>query len=92
MKFEGGCYCGELRYEAEGEPLAKAQCHCRQCQYFSGGHPNVLLCVINLVILQRGSNRDRRKGERSDQGLFLRANEQHTTAQRSFAQTPNRTL
>ena len=43
MKFEGGCYCGELRYVAEGEPMAKAQCHCRQCQYFSGGHPNVII-------------------------------------------------
>lgn len=43
MKFEGGCYCGQLRYVAEGEPLVKAQCHCRECQYLSGGHPNVII-------------------------------------------------
>jgi hypothetical protein len=40
MKFERGCYCGGLRYVAEGEPRMKAQCHCRECQYISGGSPN----------------------------------------------------
>lgn len=43
MKFEGGCYCGMIRYVAEGEPLAKVQCHCRECQYISGGNPNVIV-------------------------------------------------
>jgi hypothetical protein len=43
MKLEGGCYCGELRYIAEGEPMMKAQCHCRQCQYISGGSMNLFM-------------------------------------------------
>ena len=43
MKLEGGCYCGGVRYEASGDPLFKGQCHCRECQYISGGAPNVTM-------------------------------------------------
>jgi hypothetical protein len=43
MKIDGGCYCGGLRFRAEGEPLFKGQCHCRECQYISGGHPNAVM-------------------------------------------------
>lgn len=43
MKIEGGCYCGALRYATEGDALFKGQCHCRECQYISGGHPNVVM-------------------------------------------------
>jgi hypothetical protein len=45
MKVEGGCYCGALRYVAEGEPVMKAQCHCRECQYITGGSPNVFMAM-----------------------------------------------
>ena len=45
MKFSGGCYCGDIRYEAEGDPMLKAQCHCRECQYIAGGSPNLLIAM-----------------------------------------------
>jgi len=43
MKIEGRCYCGAVRYRVEGEPLFKGQCHCRECQYISGGSPNLVM-------------------------------------------------
>lgn len=45
MAIKGGCYCGAVRYEADGDVMIRAQCHCRECQYFSGGHPNVIAGV-----------------------------------------------
>lgn len=36
MKVTGGCRCGAIRYEAEGEVGHHALCHCRDCQMGSG--------------------------------------------------------
>lgn len=44
MKVQGGCYCKAVRYEIDADPVLIAQCHCRECQYISGGSPNV--CVV----------------------------------------------
>lgn len=33
----GGCACGAIRYQFSGAPIAALNCHCRECQYASGG-------------------------------------------------------
>ena len=38
---EGGCRCGKIRFKVSGEPLGGVACHCRDCQYVSGGAPNL---------------------------------------------------
>jgi len=45
MNLEGGCYCGSLRFKVEGEPVFRGQCHCRECQYISGGGANYVLAM-----------------------------------------------
>ena len=45
MKLGGGCYCGSVRFVAEGDLMFKGQCHCRECQYISGGGPNYLMLM-----------------------------------------------
>jgi hypothetical protein len=43
MEIEGGCYCGAVRYKVEGDALFRGQCHCRECQFISGGAPNLTM-------------------------------------------------
>jgi hypothetical protein len=34
--LKGGCYCGEVRYEAEGAPFNETNCHCSICRRTTG--------------------------------------------------------
>jgi hypothetical protein len=36
IRHTGGCLCGALRYEADGEPMYAGYCYCRDCQKASG--------------------------------------------------------
>lgn len=38
--LEGGCACGAIRYRLTAPFFAVGLCHCRGCQYASGGGPN----------------------------------------------------
>ena len=35
-RYTGGCLCGALRYEAEGEPRYAGLCYCTDCQKATG--------------------------------------------------------
>jgi hypothetical protein len=36
MPITGGCHCGAIRYQAEGEALTHALCHCGDCRRHAG--------------------------------------------------------
>jgi len=56
--FIGGCFCRAIRYEANVEPAAAGACHCRDCQYVSGGAPAYVIIVPKAgVAVTQGSPR-----------------------------------
>lgn len=36
MTITGGCHCGAVRYEAQGEAITHALCHCTDCRRHAG--------------------------------------------------------
>jgi hypothetical protein len=36
MTITGGCHCGSIRYETDGEPITHALCHCGDCRRHAG--------------------------------------------------------
>ncbi len=36
MNLQGGCHCGAIRYEAAGNAITHALCHCADCRRSSG--------------------------------------------------------
>lgn len=34
--IKGGCHCGSIRYEASGEAITHALCHCSDCRRHAG--------------------------------------------------------
>jgi hypothetical protein len=59
MIVEGGCYCKAVRYRAEGEPLLRAECFCRECQYITGGGGLVVMAMpVDGFALTKGEVKD----------------------------------
>jgi hypothetical protein len=36
MTITGGCHCGQIRYEASGDAITHALCHCTDCRRSAG--------------------------------------------------------
>ena len=53
-QFSGGCRCGKVRYECVAEPLFVGHCHCRDCQYASGGAYSTILGVPTGALTLNG--------------------------------------
>ena len=51
----GGCVCGAVRYESSADPLFAANCHCRDCQRFSGAPFTANLGVPNAALKVTGN-------------------------------------
>ena len=57
MKASGGCLCGAVRYEIDGEPIFAGHCHCTDCQKATGtGHASVT-CLPKSAMRITGETR-----------------------------------
>lgn len=48
--FKGGCRCGAVRYECAAAPMFTGHCHCRDCQYASGGAYSTIVGVPTAAL------------------------------------------
>jgi hypothetical protein len=55
----GGCLCGAVRYEISGSSEVTMSCHCRDCQYVSGGAPaHVMILRADEVAITKGTPKE----------------------------------
>ena len=54
-EFSGGCRCGKVRYQCSAEPMFTGHCHCRDCQYASGGAYSTILAVATAALELTGA-------------------------------------
>ena len=50
IRFQGGCLCGNVRYEATGDPGNASYCHCDDCKRATGG-PYTVGILIKMSAL-----------------------------------------
>jgi hypothetical protein len=84
MAITGGCHCGAIRYQAEGEALTHALCHCTDCRRHAGA-PMVgwTMYRLDAVKLQRERPRSRSPRSMAD-GISAPAPAFSTRTRRSF--------
>jgi hypothetical protein len=89
--FEGGCRCGAVRYAVSAEPLAVMDCHCRDCQYASGGsHTTAVVVPAAAFRLTRGT--PKRFASKGDSGRAVARAFCETCGSPLFSEPPGGTL
>jgi hypothetical protein len=56
-RYTGGCLCGALRYEADGEPSASGICFCTDCRKASGSGFIPFMGFTSSAVRFSGENR-----------------------------------
>lgn len=54
--YAGSCFCGEVQFEASGQPAAMGYCHCESCRQWSAGPVNAFtLWAPDALKVTRGA-------------------------------------
>ena len=54
IKHQGGCYCGQIRFTTEFDPMLVMNCHCRTCKKISGANLSSFAAFYESEILITG--------------------------------------
>lgn len=56
INAKGGCLCGAIRFHLQGPVMGAGACHCRDCQYISGGAPAYVIIVPKSALhMEKGT-------------------------------------
>lgn len=53
----GGCLCGAVRYELQGEPAFTGICHCRDCQKATGSGYVAIMAMPESAVKMTGETK-----------------------------------
>lgn len=81
MKASGGCLCGELRYEIDGEPMWAGKCYCGDCRKETGGGHLSAVAVSADILTVTGESK-----------VFSRAGDSGSDVNRTFCPTCGSTV
>jgi hypothetical protein len=55
--YTGSCFCGEVQFTVNGEPVVMGYCHCESCRHWSAGPVNAFtLWKSETVQITRGAD------------------------------------
>ena len=54
QRFNGGCLCGQVRFEALGQPYRVGLCHCQDCRKFHGALFNACAVFAETAVTVSG--------------------------------------